>query len=195
MENIARTVRIFISSTFEDMHSERDYLVNVIFPRLREFCHKKGLELVDVDLRWGITEREASEDKVLEICLEEIDKCKPFFIGLLGERYGWTPDKYHVVDQHRFSWLQKLGKGHSVTELEIFQGVLNDPEMRPRAFFYFRDPSFIGEVPEVKVPEMRDDNAEQANKLKKLKETLVSAYHKFGLREHCLLYTSDAADE
>ena len=36
------------------MHSERDYLVNVIFPRLREFCHKKGLELVDVDLRWGI---------------------------------------------------------------------------------------------------------------------------------------------
>lgn len=112
METLAKTVRIFISSTFKDMHSERDYLVNVIFPRLREFCHNKGLELLDVDLRWGITEQEAKEDKVLEICLDEIEKCKPFFIGLLGERYGWVPDKYHVTDQPLFGWLKKFRHGH-----------------------------------------------------------------------------------
>jgi hypothetical protein len=31
----SRTVRIFISSTFRDMHAERDLLVQVVFPELR----------------------------------------------------------------------------------------------------------------------------------------------------------------
>src|SRR5438034_76936 len=30
-----RTVRVFISSTFRDMHAERDHLVKVVFPSLR----------------------------------------------------------------------------------------------------------------------------------------------------------------
>ena len=49
------------------------------------------MELVDVDLRWGITEEEAHQGKVLPICLAEIDRARPFFMGLLGERYGWVP--------------------------------------------------------------------------------------------------------
>jgi Domain of unknown function (DUF4062) len=31
-----RNVRIFLSSTFRDMHAERDYLIKVTFPALRE---------------------------------------------------------------------------------------------------------------------------------------------------------------
>ena len=31
-----KTVRVFISSTFRDMHSERDHLVKHVFPALRE---------------------------------------------------------------------------------------------------------------------------------------------------------------
>ncbi|MBK8280224.1 MAG: DUF4062 domain-containing protein [Saprospiraceae bacterium] len=69
------TVRIFISSTFKDMHSERDYLVKYVFPELKERCIKKGLALVDVDLRWGVTEEEAEQGKAIEICLDEIENC------------------------------------------------------------------------------------------------------------------------
>jgi hypothetical protein len=29
---------VFLSSTFRDMHAERDYLVKVTFPRLRQWC-------------------------------------------------------------------------------------------------------------------------------------------------------------
>jgi len=29
-----KTVRIFISSTFRDMHAERDHLVRMVFPEL-----------------------------------------------------------------------------------------------------------------------------------------------------------------
>jgi nephrocystin-3 len=46
-----KTVRVFISSTFRDMHAERDHLVRVVFPELRERCAKRHLHLVDVDLR------------------------------------------------------------------------------------------------------------------------------------------------
>ena len=69
-----RTVRVFISSTFRDMHAERDYLVKVVFPELRERCAKRQLHLVDMDLRWGVTEEEAEHGKVLEIILDEIDR-------------------------------------------------------------------------------------------------------------------------
>ena len=44
----------------------------------------------EVDLRWGITDEQKGE--VLPICLAEIERCRPYFIGLLGERYGWVPD-------------------------------------------------------------------------------------------------------
>jgi len=33
-----QTVRVFISSTFKDIHAERDHLVKVVFPELRERC-------------------------------------------------------------------------------------------------------------------------------------------------------------
>ncbi len=28
---------------------------------------------------------------VLELCLKEIDNCRPYFVNLLGERYGYVP--------------------------------------------------------------------------------------------------------
>ena len=57
MSQTWKPVRVFISSTFRDMHAERDYLVRFVFPELRERCAKRRLHLVDVDLRWGATER------------------------------------------------------------------------------------------------------------------------------------------
>ncbi|MSR75881.1 MAG: DUF4062 domain-containing protein [Planctomycetes bacterium] len=44
-----------------------------------------------IDLRWGITEEESQKGETLPIFLREIERSRPYFIGLLGERYGWTP--------------------------------------------------------------------------------------------------------
>ena len=54
-------VHIFISSTFNDMHAERDYLVKQVFPELTEWCEKRRLKLIDIDLRWGVSELDAYE--------------------------------------------------------------------------------------------------------------------------------------
>jgi len=67
-------VYVFISSTFNDMHAERDYLVKQVFPQLQEWCEKRKLRLVDIDLRWGVTEADATQNKrVVQVCLERID--------------------------------------------------------------------------------------------------------------------------
>ena len=60
----SRNIRIFISSTFQDMQSERDMLVNKVFPRLRQIAYERNVTLTEVDLRWGITEEEAKSSKV-----------------------------------------------------------------------------------------------------------------------------------
>ena len=140
----SRTVRVFLSSTFRDFMEERDLLVRKVFPELRRRCRQRQVELIEVDLRWGITEQEAQQGKVLPICLTEIDRARPFFMGLLGDRYGWVPEKNQydlsmIVEQ---PWLEEHRGGKSVTELEILHGVLNNPKMAGRAFFYFRSPAF-----------------------------------------------------
>lgn len=73
------------------MKEERDELVAKIFPKLRKLCEQRGVVWGEVDLRWGITDEEKAEGQVLPICLEEIRSCRPYFIGMLGERYGWVP--------------------------------------------------------------------------------------------------------
>lgn len=46
-------VRIFVSSTFIDMHSEREMFHKFVLPEIRERCKQARIqvELVDVDLR------------------------------------------------------------------------------------------------------------------------------------------------
>ncbi len=126
MTPIWRTVRIFISSTFRDMYAERDYLVRFVFPELRERCAQRQLHLVDIDLRWGVTEEEAKQRKALQICLDEIDRCRPFFIGILGEHYGQVLRRYDVPNESRYEWVRQLEPGYSIMAMEIYHGALRD---------------------------------------------------------------------
>jgi len=83
-----RVIRVFVSSTFRDMQTEREELVKRIFPQLRKLCEGRGVTWGEVDLRWGITDEQKAEGQILPICLDEIHRCRPYFIGLLGERHG-----------------------------------------------------------------------------------------------------------
>jgi WD40 repeat protein len=87
-----KTVKIFISSTFKDMNAERDVLIKWVFPKLREEAESKlGVRIQEVDLRWGITEEEARKGSIMDLCLSGIDECRPYFLCMLGKRYGWIP--------------------------------------------------------------------------------------------------------
>lgn len=136
-----RHIRLFISSTFQDMQDERDYLMKKTFPKLRQIASERDVMLTELDLRWGITEEEAKSGKVVEICLREIENSIPFFIGIIGNRYGWIPNETDLSPSalQRFSDIKRYVQcGLSVTEMEMQFGVLERPEDM-HAFFYIKE--------------------------------------------------------
>ncbi|RJP54066.1 MAG: DUF4062 domain-containing protein [Anaerolineaceae bacterium] len=168
-----REVRIFLSSTFLDMHAEREELIKFTFPELRKKCRERQVELVEVDLRWGVTEEQAERGEVLPICLTEIENCRPYFVGLLGERYGWVPEAIDNELCREHPWLV-AHRGKSVTELEIIHGVLDNPGMDKLAFFFFRVPETSGKVEKAlaALPDYQPEPITAKTKLATLKEKI-----------------------
>lgn len=144
LNTIDRQIRIFISSTFRDMNEERDYLITKVFPRLQAEAAKRDVSVVPVDLRWGVTEEESKTGKVIQICLQEIENSHPFFIGLIGNRYGWCPtmeevEKNDYLKDNWGEWLEKdIKDGLSVTEIEMQYGVLRRKQNKKKEPFYKR---------------------------------------------------------
>ncbi len=135
---------IFISSTFKDMHFERDIIHEKVMPELNEYAARYGESVSFCDLRWGVNtgdlENEEGSKKVLAVCLDEIDRCRPYMIVILGERYGWIPEEELIADavqSKRDFALDELEK--SVTALEIEYGALSRPDQLSRTLFYFRE--------------------------------------------------------
>ncbi len=165
----ARAIRVFVSSTFRDMQAERDELVKRVFPLLRQRCQQRGVAWSEVDLRWGVTDEQASEGAVLPICLAEIERTRPYFIGLLGQRYGWVPGEIDPGLAARFGWLTD-DLHRSVTELEILHGVLNDPEADGHAYFYLRDPAWVATLAAQDRALYLEPDADGAARLEALRE-------------------------
>ncbi len=127
----ANELRVFISSTFRDLQEEREHLVKKIFPEIRALCRERGITFTEVDLRWGLTDEDVVLGQVIRTCLEEIDKCRPYFIGITGERYGYVPDllEYYKDAEllRRHPWLQNAAmEGSSIIDLEFRHAVLNE---------------------------------------------------------------------
>ncbi|XP_022091330.1 uncharacterized protein LOC110979639 [Acanthaster planci] len=148
-----REIRIFVSSTFKDFKEEREVLIKKAFRELNRICLDRGVFFTYVDLRWGITESQTADGETISICLREIEKCRPYFVCLMGDRYGWSqtqhkPDKllnksfnYAIENFKPLEWIEQYRYETSVTKLEIMHAALNDTEANEgRTFFYLREP-------------------------------------------------------
>lgn len=171
-----RRIKVFVSSTFRDMQLEREELIKRVFPQIRHMCEERGVGWSEVDLRWGVTDEQKAEGAVLPICLAEIDRSRPYFIGLLGQRYGWVPDELPAELAEQMGWLTDA-KDRSVTELEILHGVLNDPEAAGHAFFYLRDPQWVEALPEAERELYTEAEPDGQAKLEELKERIRASAH------------------
>ena len=174
-----KNISFFVSSTFNDMQSERDLIREKIAPELSVIAAKYGYNIDFIDLRWGINTKDMSETeanrKILQTCFDEIQKSRPFFVALLGERYGWIPDSEDVMSAYQSNAIdmseEDLDK--SITELEIECALRSFPFM-DRSLFYFRSPIDYG----------KDDAAKNAyvsqgkekKKLELLKKRITEKY-------------------
>ena len=141
---MASEVRIFLSSTFCDLQAERSVIVNKIAAALNERYNSRGLIINLVDLRWGVTEEASRNGKVIEICLREIRKSRPYFAAILGGRYGWCPGADEISrNRALFSEYPELKDdieaGRSITEIEIQYAFLKNGDLESRAMFFLKD--------------------------------------------------------
>lgn len=210
------SIKVFISSTFRDMHGERDILTRsvsvllllrsncpcfvqlalcstcsvwrvgcglachsvcrYVFPELRARAAPFGVDVNEIDLRWGVTEKMAQNSETLALCLDEIASAD-FFVGLLGERYGWVADEYATPQEPRFDWLKSYPGGRSITEIEMHYGALQaEPAVKGRrSLFALRDPTVLNEIPESARGDFACPSQSDREKLALLKERVREA--------------------
>lgn len=155
------------------MNYERDAILDIVVPKLNSISREYGENIDVCDLRWGVNtsalETEDGSKKVLSVCLDEIDNCRPYMIVLLGERYGWIPSEMVISTaiENRVNFaLDELEK--SVTALEIEYGALSNQKQLNNTLFYFRELS--GNVPD----EYKKEDEYHKNKLEELKKRITS---------------------
>ncbi len=169
---------VFVSSTFKDMQFERDLLQTYAIPTLNEQLREYGERAYFGDLRWGVNTTDLDSDegsrKVLKVCLDQIDNCKPYMIVLVGERYGWIPAQELIDEACVLKGIDRI-QDISVTELEIDYGALLNPEYAGRILFYFRNLDKTGMTDE----QRRDYEAEShvhLQKVEALKQRIEEIY-------------------
>ena len=171
---------VFVSSTFKDMQFERDALKVRVAPRIDSFLAKYGENVHFGDLRWGVNtselESEDSSKKVLKVCLDEIDNCRPYMIVFIGERYGWIPSSELLEETMKMKDIQNVPNDISVTNLEIEYGALLHPDFEGRVLFYFRNPIDTSEMDEEERKIYEAESPLHKEKLDRLKKVIEEKY-------------------
>lgn len=194
-----RRYNIFISSTFKDMDFERDVIKFRVIPELNRLFRDRRVELQAIDLRLGVNTsnmtEEESERKVLSVCTNCIDSARPFFIGLIGQRYGWIPPLERWKE-----FMERLNPeereilactaGCSVTEMEIVYGALSQGSFdSSHVLFYLRDDASYEGLPEELSPAFRDTDPVLRQKLEDLKERVCRLFgERGGEDDRCTFY-------
>lgn len=152
-------LRVYVTSTPEDFDAERKFLSEIIFPQLKEMCLQRMSNFCPVDIRWKPGDSQVTSGHFLRFILDSISKCSPFFISLIGQRYGpyraldspklsknlknisestnWLDKNYLVAISAGYSWLMNdAHQNCSIPELEVLQAAfLCDNDY---CHFYFR---------------------------------------------------------
>jgi len=124
------------------MNPEREILIKRVFPKLRKKFTHRCIDIVEIDLRWGIPKNIINQEDIILACINEVLKCKPFFISILGGRYGWVPSEYKIDIEkvhHKESVVTSVDYHMmSITEMEIRMGVFDNQDKDIYASFYLK---------------------------------------------------------
>ncbi len=163
-------VKVFISSTFRDLNPERNYLVKVVFPKINKELDNRNqdIKVYHVDLRWGITNEDMKNKRVIDTCMKYLHEAKPYFVGIIGNRYGsvMSPNEVDItpiVSNYYPAIFEDIKNGASITEIEIMNGILRSKEKMNAIFFIKKNPQ-----------RYEEETTEQFNRLMKLRNRICS---------------------
>ena len=168
---------MFLSSTFNDMQKERDAFHEIILPRVNQLMQKYAESFQLCDLRWGVDTSKVSEEesaqKILKVCFDSIEHSTPFFVVMLGDRYGWVPPKNIESNVSSYGLVYH---DQSVTEMEIEYERIMSSNKECRALFFFRESFPEAEMNEQNRQLYFTENDKDKKKLCQLKERILSEH-------------------
>ena len=192
---MTKTVYVFLSSSFADMHRERDCISRLCIPNINRELKSRSIEVKTIDLRWGIDTTSLEQErerlrKVMKVCLQEINRCRPFFVGILGHRYGTVLDWENWNDFRKKDRKGKLPETpRSITEAEIYLGGIDSKESMKNSLFFFRDPaSYEGMDPKEKKYCYQEEHLE---KIQNLEKSIRKALTEAGCGNQAVSYKAD----
>ena len=152
-------LRLYLCSTMHELGEERDHLVRKVFPEIRAICRDRGILFTEVDLRWDRSDGELETAETLHASLDEIDRCRPWIITLLGDHYGEIPEYLDVQRDERllreYPWVEEaVLDGMSLLDIEVTYGTLMEGRESGHPLFYARSagrsredkPGIVGEL-------------------------------------------------
>ena len=150
--------------------------------------HGENVSFCDLcrDVNTENLSEEESSLKVLSVCLNKIERCHPYFVVILGNRYGFIPNAElleleEAVQKKNF----KLDdEESSITALEIEFGALSNSDQMERTLFYFRE-IFGDDVPEI----YKAEDSQHAEKLQKLKQKIIDSGGK--IKNYILIWNDE----
>lgn len=179
-------INYFISSPFNDIHNERDIIFKKISPIIKAYGNQYGQNVYFADLRWGINTvgipTGLEINKVLSVCMSEIDMCHPNVIIILGDRYGSIPGeeaiKSLLASRHGEVFMRDDLEGKSVTELEIIHALKhkNKKESATFAIICFRNSLSREQIPAKFHRQYFCVNTEDEKRLHNLKQWLIKNF-------------------
>lgn len=193
--NVYRLVRVFVSSTFRDMDFERDYLKNILIPKLNEEMRQHDILVELCDLRTGLakmfTSEQEQEEYILQSCFSAIKSTYPYFIALIGDRYGWIPPKQSISNLNQvfqdFGVNSSSVTDKSVTELEIILGCLNK-EGSSKSIICFRSDKSYENIPEDILKDYVEEDEVSKNHLAELKEKIKAKFDEWNKNDSIIDY-------
>lgn len=143
-------VCVYLCSDLGDLRNERAHLHERVFSCLREACARRSVEVEIVDLNLTAKHDDPlAQVRDLVPRFRAIDRCRPFFVALLGDSGGPALNLRHLDSvvalmhagiEPADEWVYEAA-GPSLVELEIRHGVLNEPDAAQGALLYARAPS------------------------------------------------------
>lgn len=193
--NVYRLVRIFVSSTFKDMDFERDYLKNILIPKLNEEMRQHDILVEICDLRTGLTKMFTSEQEqdeyILQSCFSAIKSTYPYFIALIGDRYGWIPHQQSINNLNQvfqdFEVDASSVTRKSVTELEIILGCLNKANSN-RSIICFRSDKSYEKMPKNIRKKYVEKKKKYRNHLAELKKSIKTKFNELNRNDSIIDY-------
>lgn len=139
-------IGIFVSSTFKDMDVERDALRTLVEPKVNKYLEKYMLSIEFIDLRHSVkTDKNFNEAErerqICSVCFREIDRSAPYFIGLLGHRYGWIPPE-GIIENESVNVFPIDDRLLSVTAHEYIRGLFADQQSARGCVFVRNESSY-----------------------------------------------------